>query len=104
MVTRSRIISIAFIAAGVFTGLTFNDTLVILFRKLNELYYEVFYPDIKVDNVYTQEELAKYNGETLPLLYIAFTGTIFDVTRASKHYGKGAPYNYFVGEFLFTLN
>ncbi|KAL4714563.1 hypothetical protein ACJJTC_006609 [Scirpophaga incertulas] len=53
---------------------------------------------IKAKDVYTLEELSQYNGLTKKMLYLAFMGSVFDVSKGIKHYGGGAPYNYFVGK------
>ncbi|CAG9783917.1 unnamed protein product [Diatraea saccharalis] len=52
----------------------------------------------KSKDIYTLEELAQYNGAIKSQLYLAIIGTIFDVSKGSKHYGEGSPYNYFVGK------
>lgn len=93
----SRIISIAFVAAGVFVGLLLNKSIDICVHHLKDLYFDTFLY-VKHSNVYTPEELAEYNGDSRPELYLAFMGTIYDVSAGSKHYGIGSPYNYFVGK------
>lgn len=52
----------------------------------------------KVPGVFHQEELAQFNGIHNKKLYLSLLGSIFDVTKGKKHYGKGASYNYFVGK------
>lgn len=47
--------------------------------------------------VFSQEELSHYNGEG-ESVYLAVLGKVFDVTKGSQHYAKGAPYNYFTGK------
>ncbi|XP_051867818.1 neudesin [Pristis pectinata] len=48
--------------------------------------------------LFTDEDLAKYNGEedNQPI-YMAIKGVVFDVTLGKEFYGKGAPYNALVG-------
>lgn len=47
--------------------------------------------------LFTADDLAQYDGEKKPQLYLAIMGDIFDVSRGAKHYGKDQPYNAFVG-------
>ncbi|XP_072943344.1 neuferricin [Epargyreus clarus] len=58
--------------------------------------------EVKVENksvpIFSPDQLKKYNGIDESNLYLAVMGVIFDVTQSEKHYGKGAPYNYFVGK------
>lgn len=57
----------------------------------------------KVTGVLHPEELAQFNGVQKKKLYLALLGSIFDVTKGKKHYGKGASYNYFIGKYLFLI-
>lgn len=52
----------------------------------------------KVTGVFRQEELAQFNGLQNKKLYLVLLGSIFDVTKGKNHYGKDAPYNYFIGK------
>lgn len=52
------------------------------------------------ENVLTKEELKSYNGVEKPELFLSILGNVFDVTRASKHYGPNQQYNVFVGKFI----
>ncbi|CAG8559998.1 9660_t:CDS:2 [Cetraspora pellucida] len=49
--------------------------------------------------VFTEEELAKYDGSdpNLPI-YIALNGEVFDVTSGKHYYGKGGGYSFFAGK------
>ncbi|XP_060686887.1 neudesin [Hemiscyllium ocellatum] len=49
--------------------------------------------------LFTDTELAKYNGEEKDQpIYMAIKGVVFDVTSGKEFYGKGAPYNVLVGK------
>lgn len=52
----------------------------------------------KVNDVFYQKDLAQFNGVQNKKLYLALLGSIFDVTKGKRHYGRGAPYNYFIGK------
>lgn len=56
----------------------------------------------KVTGVFSQEELAQFNGLQTKKLYLVFLGSIFDVTKGKNHYGRGASYNYFIGKYIGT--
>ena len=45
----------------------------------------------------TKAELAKYNGITRSKLYLSVLGSIFDVTKGSRFYGKGEGYSNLTG-------
>nr|XP_016936753.1 neuferricin homolog [Drosophila suzukii] len=51
----------------------------------------------EVGTLFTQAELAHFNGEDGRPLYLALLGSVFDVSRGIKHYGSGCSYNFFVG-------
>lgn len=46
--------------------------------------------------LFTQEELALYNGEKG--LYLSILGTVYDVGKGSKYYAKGQTYHGFTGK------
>ncbi|CAG8441827.1 9444_t:CDS:2 [Acaulospora morrowiae] len=48
--------------------------------------------------IFTEEELAKYDGSdpNLPI-YLAMNGEVFDVTAGKQYYGKDSGYNFFAG-------
>ncbi|XP_078413143.1 neudesin isoform X1 [Cetorhinus maximus] len=49
--------------------------------------------------LFTDTELAKYNGEKKDQpIYMAIKGVVFDVTLGKEFYGKGGPYNALVGK------
>ncbi|XP_020385451.2 neudesin [Rhincodon typus] len=49
--------------------------------------------------LFTDTELAKYNGEEKDQpIYMAIKGVVFDVTSGKEFYGKGGPYNALVGK------
>lgn len=52
-------------------------------------------PKVKVlkKGIYFSEDLVAEDN-----LYLAVLGSIYDVTEGKKHYGKGSPYNYFIGK------
>ena len=54
--------------------------------------------------IFTKEELKQYDGsdEKKPV-YLALLGSVFDVTRGKRHYGKGGGYSFFSGELLFNI-
>lgn len=37
-------------------------------------------------------------------LYLAFLGTVYDVSSGKDHYGPGGGYHFFAGKLLFLLN
>lgn len=49
--------------------------------------------------LFTQEDLAKYNGDKSgSKIYLAFLGIVYDVSGGSKHYGPGGAYAFFSGK------
>eukprot|EP00884_Botryococcus_braunii_P001478 jgi/Botrbrau1/11330/Bobra.0038s0089.1 len=48
--------------------------------------------------VLSLQELAVFDGERAPRIYLAILGQVFDVTRGRKHYGKGGGYGFFSGK------
>lgn len=50
--------------------------------------------------LFTKQDLSKYNGENNDIpIYLSILGSIYDVTKGKKHYGKGCAYNFFAGKF-----
>ncbi|KAK9381086.1 cytochrome b5-like heme/steroid binding domain-containing protein [Kockiozyma suomiensis] len=48
--------------------------------------------------IFTDSELALYNGRTLDLpIYIAINSSVYDVSSSYLTYGSGGPYNIFAG-------
>lgn len=48
--------------------------------------------------LFTKQDLSKYNGENNDIpIYLSILGSIYDVTKGKKHYGKGCAYNFFAG-------
>ncbi|OWR46427.1 putative cytochrome b5 domain containing 2 [Danaus plexippus plexippus] len=48
--------------------------------------------------IFTDQELAQYNGIQQERIYLSVIGSVFDVTKGRKHYKKGASYHYFAGK------
>uniref|UniRef100_A0A8C5MMU5 Neudesin neurotrophic factor n=1 Tax=Leptobrachium leishanense TaxID=445787 RepID=A0A8C5MMU5_9ANUR len=56
-------------------------------------------PSHKPVRLFTEEDLATYNGEQDDRpIYMAVKGAVFDVSAGKEFYGKGAPYNALVGK------
>lgn len=56
-------------------------------------------------NLFTKDELSKYNGEENSLgLYLSIMGSVYDVKRGEKHYGIGGSYHFFAGKFFIYFN
>ncbi|KAM4770866.1 neudesin [Rhinophrynus dorsalis] len=56
-------------------------------------------PKHKPVRLFTDEDLAKYNGEQDDQpIYMAVKGTVFDVSAGKEFYGKGASYNALAGK------
>ncbi|XP_040207407.1 neudesin [Rana temporaria] len=55
--------------------------------------------DHKPVRLFTEDDLAKYNGEQEDQpIYMAVKGTVFDVSAGKDFYGKGASYNALAGK------
>ncbi|KAG8443775.1 hypothetical protein GDO86_009090 [Hymenochirus boettgeri] len=55
--------------------------------------------DAQPVRLFTDEDLATYNGEkTDQPIYMAVKGAVFDVSAGKEFYGKGAPYNALAGK------
>ncbi|XP_073409489.1 neudesin [Dendrobates tinctorius] len=55
-------------------------------------------PPHKPVRLFTDEDLARYNGEQEDQpIYMAVKGAVFDVSAGKEFYGKGAPYNALAG-------
>lgn len=48
-------------------------------------------------NVISTEQLALFNGVENEKLYLSILGSVYDVSKGAKHYGRDGTYNYFVG-------
>lgn len=68
----------------------------ILYREDLTLYFNSF--NTKVKGVYSEKELAQFNGVDNSNMYLAVLGVVFDVTKGKKHYEKGSGYHYFIGK------
>ncbi|XP_077138417.1 neudesin [Ranitomeya variabilis] len=56
-------------------------------------------PPRKPVRLFTDEDLARYNGEQEDQpIYMAVKGAVFDVSAGKEFYGKGAPYNALAGK------
>ncbi|XP_056424260.1 neudesin isoform X1 [Hyla sarda] len=56
-------------------------------------------PQHKPVRLFTDEDLARYNGEQEDQpIYMAVKGAVFDVSAGKEFYGKGAPYNALAGK------
>ncbi|KAL0842297.1 hypothetical protein ABMA28_014431 [Loxostege sticticalis] len=90
-----KVINLVLTVVVIVFGVLFRDSLESYYKKIRN----TFVPhNNKGVNVYTLEELAQYNGQDQSEVYLALMGTIFDVTKGTKHYGKGSSYHYFVGK------
>lgn len=71
--------------------------------ELNE--FEVFNSniDIKTLPIFTRMQLAQYDGELKPEIYVGIRGYIYDVTNNSKSYGPGKSYHKLVGKDVSRL-
>ncbi|XP_012549422.1 neuferricin homolog [Bombyx mori] len=85
------ILAIVIVLGGVYYR---NELDIYLSSFIRILYNE----NVNNNNVFTYDELARYNGIENAKLYLAVLGTIYDVTKGEKHYAKGATYHYFVGK------
>lgn len=54
--------------------------------------------------IFTDQELAQYNGIQQERIYLSVIGSVFDVTKGRKHYKKGASYHYFAGNYSVCLD
>ncbi|KAM9317244.1 neudesin [Gastrophryne carolinensis] len=56
-------------------------------------------PRAKPVRLFTEEDLARYNGEKEgEPIYMAVKGTVFDVSAGKEFYGKGESYNALAGK------
>ncbi|CAB3228586.1 unnamed protein product [Arctia plantaginis] len=69
----------------------------ILYHEDLTLYFNTFKTEVKT-GVYSEQELAQFNGIEKSNLYLAVLGVVFDVTKGKKYYEKGSGYHYFVGK------
>ncbi|KAM7348163.1 neuferricin homolog [Cochliomyia hominivorax] len=51
----------------------------------------------EASQLFTKEELSKFNGENNKPIYLAILGRVYDVSKGVKHYGPGCSYSYFAG-------
>ncbi|XP_063821959.1 neuferricin [Ostrinia nubilalis] len=89
----SRLVNLVISLCVVLTGILVKDKLDGYLRKKN-----VTIRNNGSYDLLTPEDLALYNGQDQRELYLALVGYIFDVSEATKHYGKGSSYHYFVGK------
>lgn len=68
-------------------------------EKIVDVHYESAekIQQTEVGQLFTKEELAKYNGENDKPIYLALLGRVYDVSKGAKHYGPGCSYSYFAG-------
>lgn len=52
------------------------------------------------DNLFTDDELSKYNGIETQDLYLSLMGKVYDVSKGRRHYEPGSNYNIFVGLYI----
>lgn len=50
--------------------------------------------------LFTVKSLALFDGVQNEELYLSILGSVYDVSKGTKHYGPDGTYNYFVGELL----
>lgn len=48
--------------------------------------------------LFTVEELTQFDGIHNNQLFLSILGSVYDVSKGTKHYGPGGSYNYFVGK------
>ncbi|XP_053625582.1 neuferricin [Plodia interpunctella] len=85
------VLAILIVIACVF----FRDHLEIFF---NTVIIKLMHINNSDSIIFTTEQLSYYDGVQREKLYLSLMGSIFDVTTGIRHYGKGGPYNYFVGK------
>ncbi|KAG6448337.1 neuferricin [Manduca sexta] len=80
----------------VFVGILCRSNLEIIFKSLMSFIRET--EEKNSIKVFLPDELLEYKGVVKRNLYVAVLGTVFDVTKGKKHYGKDSPYHYFTGK------
>lgn len=78
------------------------------YEKLSS-YFKPKLPEVNLfeeqHGVFSEAQLAKYNGLIEDKLYLAVLGSVFDVSKGAKYYAKGGSYHYFVGKlFIIVLS
>ncbi|XP_017472167.1 PREDICTED: neuferricin homolog [Rhagoletis zephyria] len=92
------------IVAAVLTGVYYNQLINWITNKTGDpaseslaVSYENSQELSSGEQLFTRDELAKFNGENGTPIYLAIIGTVFDVSKGIKHYGPGCSYNFFAG-------
>ncbi|CAK9438216.1 uncharacterized protein LODBEIA_P24770 [Lodderomyces beijingensis] len=67
-------------------------------KEPTEIYLENEKVDLSALPTLTRSQLATYNGNDKPQLYVGIKGVVFDVTANANSYGAGKAYNKFVGK------
>lgn len=89
------------IACAVFVGIFWPQL------RQNITFFKQYYKNVEktaVDSksvrVLTADDLAKYDGILKPQIYLSLLGTVYDVTKGTKHYGTDGAYSFFAGIVL----
>ena len=82
-------------------AVTFPGVNILIGLTLYKLYLIFYIPPEGVIHVklFTDAELAKFDGSRGPQLYLSVLGSVFYVTKGGKHYGPGGTYHAFVGSY-----